>query len=218
MIAKYIRCEVPAANRENFSKGQSLWQATAHCQGFISQLGGWDLSKGKSTSGKAMILARWSDMESVKNFMRVTHAPIAEETNQDGTYSTISVSYLQLVMSIPALNQHQNHHCNSQVGCGFIRIEDCYIDPEKANEFMKEQARLWNPGMQRVEGMLGGQVWLFNDKPQRYLVTTYWENEAAHRHYASHYFPALKQQAATDIIQSISGYHIQTEPSWQITP
>ena len=214
MIAKYIRCEVPEANRADFSKGQSLWQVTAYSEGFISQLGGWELE-----TNRAVILARWTDMESVKDFMRLAHDPIAEKTNQAGTYSAISVSYLQLVMSIAAAsNQHQNNHCNTQVGCGFIRIADCYIAPDKADKFIHEQKTLWNPGMQRVEGMLGGQVWLFNAEPQRYLVATYWLSESHHNEYASHHFPALKQQAATDIIQTISGHNIQTEPSWRITP
>ena len=210
MIAKYIRCEVIAAKRELFSKGQGLWLETAHSEGFISQLGGWE-----QESNRAVILARWTDMESVKNFMSAAHDPIAEKTNQVGSYSDISVSYLSAVMCIPAFNQEGS---KEQAGCGFIRITDCYIDPDKMNEFIQEQKTLWNPGMQQAEGMLGGQLWQFNDESDRYLITTFWEGEVAHRHYMAAYFPRLKQQAATDIIHTISGHNIRTEPSWKIIP
>ncbi|ACA88991.1 DUF4937 domain-containing protein [Shewanella woodyi] len=209
MIAKYIRCEVVEAKRNIFSKGQRLWLETAHCEGFISQLGGWE-----QETNIAVILARWTDMESVKDFMSAAHDPIAERANQVGSYSHISVSYLSAVICIPAFNQGGKN----QASCGFIRIADCYIDPDKLDEFIQEQKTLWNPGMQQVEGMLGGQLWQFNDESDRYLVTTYWESEAAHRHYMAEYFPRLKQQAATDIIHTISGHHIQTEPSWRVTP
>ena len=126
MITKYIRCEVPAASKADFSKGQSLWKETAYSEGFRSQLGGWELSKGKSakgksakgksTSSKAMILAHWQDMESVRNFMKLAHDPIADKTNQAETYSALSVSYLSAVMDIPASNQDNQNRVES----GFI--------------------------------------------------------------------------------------------------
>ncbi|MEC4726207.1 YdbC family protein [Shewanella sp. D64] len=58
MITKYIRCEVPIVNKAAFSKGQSLWQDTAYSEGFRSQLGGWELSKGMSSPIKLMHLFR----------------------------------------------------------------------------------------------------------------------------------------------------------------
>ncbi len=214
VITKYIRCEVPTANKAAFSTGQSLWKETAYSEGFRSQLGGWNLSKDKPASTKAIILAHWQDMESVKNFMELAHDPIAEKTNQVGTYTHISVSYLSAVMNIPALNQAHQHSVES----AFIRIADCYIAPDKADDFLLEQKMLWNPGMQQAKGMLGGQLCQFIDEENHYLVISYWESEAAHRHYMAEYFPRLKQQAATDIIHTISGHQIQTEPSWRVTP
>jgi quinol monooxygenase YgiN len=218
MITKYIRCEVPAVNKANFSKGQSLWQETANSEGFRSQLGGWELSKGKSAKGKstndkAIILAHWQDMESVKSFMKLAHDPIADKTKQACTYSALSVSYLSAVMDIPASNQDYQHRVES----GFIRIADCYVAPDKADAFIQEQESLWNPGMQQAKGMLGGELCLFNDEANRFLVISYWQSESHHHDYITLYFPALKQQAATDIIQTISGHNIQTEPSWKIT-
>jgi|GEM_PF-5552864 len=44
MIAKYIRCDVAEAHRTAFSKGQRPWQEMALSEGFISQMGGWELS------------------------------------------------------------------------------------------------------------------------------------------------------------------------------
>lgn len=209
MIAKYIRCEVPEASRTDFSKGQSLWQEAAYSKGFIFQLGGWELA-----TGQAVILARWTDMESVKAFMRLAHDAIADKANQAGCYSAISVSYLFSVMSIPS----SNHYHKDRVDSGFIRIADCYIAPEKVDKFLLEQETLWNPGMQQVEGMLGGQIWQFNGEANHYLVTSYWQSESHHNHYATHHFPVLKLQAATNIIQTISVHKVQTEQSWQIAP
>ena len=219
MITKYIRCEVPAASKAAFSKGQSLWNETAYSEGFRSQLGGWELSKGKSangksTSSKAMILAHWQDMESVKSFMKLAHDPIAEKTNQAETYSALSVSYLSAVMNIPASNQDNQHRVES----GFIRIADCYVAPDKVDAFIQEQKTLWNPGMQQAKGMLGGELCQFIDEANRFLVISYWQSESHHNNYTTQHFPALKQQAATDIIETISGHNIQTEPSWRITP
>lgn len=219
MITKYIRCEVPAANKAEFSKGQRLWQETAYSEGFRSQLGGWDFSKGmsakdKATSSKAMILAHWQDMESVKSFMKLAHDPIADKTNQANTYSALSVSYLSAVMDIPASNQDNPNRAES----GFIRIVDCYVAPDKADAFIQEQKTLWNPGMQQAKGMLGGELCQFIDEENRFLVISYWQSESHHHDYTSHHFPLLKQQAATDIIQTISGHNIQTESSWKITP
>lgn len=207
MIAKYIRCDVLKASRERFSSGQNLWHETASSKGFISQLGGWE-----TKTDRAIILAQWSDMDSVKRFMRVDHDAIAEKTHQVGSYSQLCVSYLTSVMSIP-VSEKNNHQSGT---CGFMRIADCYIYPDKVDEFIREQEELWNPGMQQVEGMLDGQLWQFNDEINRYLVTSFWQSESHHQHYTSEHFPGLKKQAATNIIQKISGHRVPTEPSWQI--
>ncbi|NRD72000.1 DUF4937 domain-containing protein [Shewanella sp. VB17] len=214
MIAKYIRCTVPVGQQDAFSQGQRRWQETALSHGFISQHGGWE-----QATGKAIILARWADMESVKNFMASAHDPIADKTRQVGTYTAISVSYLQQVMQIPvSVAPIPEKAASTQVDAGFIRIADCYIAADKVDQFILEQDTLWNPGMQQVEGMLGGELWRFNDEVDHYLVTSYWQSESHHNHYVSEHFPALKQQAANNIIQTMSGQSIPTEQSWQIVP
>jgi len=212
MIAKYIRCAVPAVNRVSFSKGQSLWQETALSDGFISQQGGWERG-----TDKAIILARWADMKSVQDFMASAHDPIADKTRQVGTYTSISVSYLQQVMQIPAFVANIPKSAEGlQTGYGFIRIADCYIAPDKADDFILEQAIHWNPAMQQVEGMLGVELWRFNDDVNHYLVISNWQSESHHYHYVSEHFPALKQQAAHNIIQTISDHRVLTEHSWHI--
>ncbi|BAJ04176.1 DUF4937 domain-containing protein [Shewanella violacea] len=209
MIAKYIRCDVTSQMRPEFSKGQGLWQETAPCDGFISQLGGWE-----RTTGKAIILALWRDMNSIQAFMTLEHDVIAENTNQAGTYSAISVSYLQAVMTIPGSIERSE---DRQADCGFMRIADCQVSPTKADLFIQEQQDLWNPGMQKLEGFLGGHLWQFIHEPQRYLVTSYWLSEEDHDDYVRDHFPLLKQQAASKIIATISGHQVQTEKSWKIT-
>ncbi|RYV02052.1 DUF4937 domain-containing protein [Shewanella sp. OPT22] len=204
VLAKLIKCQVPPRNRTEFSVGQQYWKQTNAADGFIFQLGGW-------TKDTAVILALWKDEASIESFMKTLHDPIADKAQQTNCYSSISVNYLKHIMDIPASPNSSKTHAK------LIRVADCHVLEDRIDVFLEAQQGIWNSGMSSVPGMLGGYVWQCSKVATRFLVTTYWESELAHRRYSNNEFPLLKQKAHLDRhMQDVDGFIVITEPTWDV--
>ncbi len=43
MLIKWIKCQVPVPHKLSFSKAQETWTAVKGTEGFLGQIGGWDI-------------------------------------------------------------------------------------------------------------------------------------------------------------------------------
>ncbi|QQX81023.1 DUF4937 domain-containing protein [Shewanella sp. KX20019] len=219
MIVKYINCQVKPNLRSAFSEGQHRWRRTAQSAGFIAQTGGWQ-------GNQARILALWDAKSAVDSFMRLAHDAIAEDANQQGSYSRLEVGYWQHVLDILGQqNASSSQITDSTVRAAklmadaqFIRTAQCSVSAEMVDGFIEEQRNLWNPAMVTVTGMLGGLLLRSSTSDNQFLVITFWLSEASHQHYARHVSGGIKALAKVmPVAEEIQGGQINIVPQWRIT-
>lgn len=185
---------------------------------------------------RAMILAFWDDVNAINAFMAGKHDAIADHNHQAETYQSCHVHYLQGELqfglqfessindvSREGKSQQANMDFNAmdlnQVG--FIRIADCTLKTDETDlaehAFFHDQIHVWDPVMQACEGMLGGMVARFTKQANRFLVISFWQNEASHRQYMAGAFQTAKSQVnLASYIDKLAGYQIVIEPQWHI--
>ncbi|TYR79314.1 DUF4937 domain-containing protein [Priestia megaterium] len=88
MLTKIIKGSIPANKKSSFSYTQQHWAALAHVDGFIGQLGGWNVED----ETDACIIGLWDSEDSYQEFMKQTHDSIFYSSKQDQTYTTLDVS------------------------------------------------------------------------------------------------------------------------------
>ncbi|MCL1124734.1 DUF4937 domain-containing protein [Shewanella surugensis] len=242
MIIKWIDVLPIKGKAAAFSNAQVAWEATAGSEGFKGQLGGWHDSKKEnsdkdSQSQHAMILAFWDDFNAINAFMAGKHDEIVDNNNQAQTYQSCHVHYLQLELqfepqfeSKPELALNTIPSTVKYLGglkglipsdIGFIRIADCTLFSDETGiteqTFFNDQTRVWNPAMQACEGMLGGVVARFIKQHNRFLVISFWQNEACHRQYMAGAFQTAKSRVSLELyIEQLAGYQIVIESKWYI--
>jgi hypothetical protein len=87
MLLKWIICDTDADKKTSFSLAQEEWKTLKRVEGFIAQTGGWCVSE----EPKAGILAFWNSETDYQHFMKNRHDKIYEKSNQQQTYTNISV-------------------------------------------------------------------------------------------------------------------------------
>ncbi|MCM3002982.1 YdbC family protein [Priestia koreensis] len=88
MLTKIINCSVPDSKKDHFSYTQQHWSALAHVNGFIGQLGGWNIDR----PNEACIIGVWDDHDSYTDFMKHTHDSLFYQSGQKQTYDSLQVS------------------------------------------------------------------------------------------------------------------------------
>src|SRR5262249_22146483 len=97
MLVKWIVCEVAESTRGQFSLAQEQWAAVAGLEGFVGQVGGWDIT----TACHACIMALWRSPESYQAFMTREHDAIARKNGQASTYDAITTSLFEGMWEMP---------------------------------------------------------------------------------------------------------------------
>jgi quinol monooxygenase YgiN len=97
---------------------------------------------------------------------------------------------------------------------GFVRIAECEVRPNRCEHFIECQRRIWNPAM-RDAGMLRGAFSVNVEDPHRFLVCSFWPDEATHAGYAMATVPRLRTDAEVDLdCTSVVGRSFVVEPAW----
>lgn len=196
MLAKWITCDVPAHTRDRFAAAQQRWSVIADQPGLIGQVGGWD-----SQTGRAHVLALWTDTDSHQAFLRNRHDSIADAGGDTG----IAVALGEVVLTMPGA---------TAMSGGLLRVADCHLAVGAEEHFLAVQREVWAPAM-ATAGVLGGV--LVRPAARHYLVATFWPDVETHREYAEQ-VPGLRAQAAADDdIASMSGHVLELEPAWRVT-
>ncbi|MEZ9820477.1 DUF4937 domain-containing protein [Shewanella sp. 10N.286.45.A1] len=214
MIAKFINCQVIPSLKSTFSEGQACWQRTAESDGFIAQSGGWQ-------KNSAIILALWESKNAADRFMKFAHDAIAEETQQQGSYSSIEVDYFTRVLEVAANNCHAKvnsgftscnaikAHVNS---AQFIHISRGEVLASNTAAFIEQQSKTLASAMTGPTGMLTGLLLRSNKHPQQFMLVSYWLNELSHQRALHNQQYAITEQ--NPMIASIVDFQINIEPNW----
>ena len=147
MLIKWIRAEVQNVNMHLFTSSQEGWSELSKVNGFLGQVGGWNLNN----SNEACILGFWRDLDSYHDFMNLNHDEIYERSNQKGTFTNLKTNLYELNFYI-----NNNDPLLFMNSVNIIRVAECMVKTEKIEHFKQMQKSVWNPGMSKSNGFFGG--------------------------------------------------------------
>ena len=212
MLLKWIVCTVPDEKKDRFSRAQGQWSALKNVDGFLGQLGGWNLNE----PSQACIIAFWQDAARYRRFMSDVHDTIVDRSRQDDTYAACSVAIAEPVMDIPG---SVPTILGALAAGGLLRVADCTLRDGRQAHFLEVQREVWNPAMGQAEGMLAGVFNRIDDGPERYLVVSLWRNKAAHAAYVENMVPALRTRSGVEEdVAKLTGSIVYLEDAWRVLP
>lgn len=208
MLIKWIKCEVDDSNKSLFADAQERWGRLRKIDGFLGQIGGWDLNR----PIEACILACWQDFAAYKRFMEFQHDEIYENSNQKNTFRNISVALYEKMFDLSEMDL-----TSFLSKAAILRIADCHVGSEDQVHFERIQKEVWNPRMAQSPGMLAGVFCKDPSQNEKYLVASIWDHLDSHRVYMENNFPSLHQRSGMKE-QSIelTGNVVLLEPKWLI--
>lgn len=176
MIIKKIACKVKENQKEIFYEHQKQWKSLSKVKGFLGQIGGWSIKQPLT----ACIYSFWENQTYYQKFMEEQHDQIFVNSGQEITYEAIDVSLYQEELKIPGST---DNIVNVLETGNYIRIFLSRVKEHKINHFVDMQKNIWNIGMQKSEGMLGGIFACSQKQKNEFLVLTGWKNEVYHQKY-----------------------------------
>jgi heme-degrading monooxygenase HmoA len=209
LLVKWIKCQVNESEKDSFSIAQQQWKSLENAEGFVGQLGGWELKN----SCEAGILSIWKDTTSYRHFMESLHDRIVDNSEQQNTYTKISVELYEGLYNI-SLN-----HCMFDVlGEGnILRVAECRVKEENERYFEKMQQEVWNKDMLSAEGIVAGVCCKSQNDSKRYLVVSIWKDNHAHQNYVENQLPHLvKGSSVKELTENIFGNVIEIDHSWTV--
>jgi hypothetical protein len=211
MIIKWIECKVPTNKKDEFSFAQEEWKALKGVNGFIGQIGGWDLKN----NSNACVLGAWENWGAYRHFMDNLHDQLFHKNKQNQSYESISVTLFESLFDIPGVYKQLR---DSLTKGRLLRVADITVFDNREQHFIKVQKEIWNPGMNKASGMYSGAFNKVSGAFNRYLVTTIWVDEISHKKYVESILPVLRLQAEVekDII-SIQGRFVLLDDKWTVT-
>jgi heme-degrading monooxygenase HmoA len=212
MLVKWFVCEVAEPKKVRFSQAQEQWAAVASLEGLVGQVGGWDLK----AAPHACIVALWRSPESYETFLTEEHDAIVRKSGQADTYDAIATSLFEALWEMPGRSPGLPQALASG---GLLRAADCTVRAGRQDHFLEAQRSVWGPAMGASEGMLGGVFSRSKGADNRYLVTTFWTDRAAHDAYVRDRLPLLRSQAEVERdVERLEGRVHSLEPSWRVIP
>ncbi|MFZ7806887.1 DUF4937 domain-containing protein [Bacillus thuringiensis] len=205
MLLKTIYCKVEEEKKELFSSAQEKWRDIQHLDGFHGQFGGWN-------EDEACVFTLWEDRSVYQSFMNGAHDTIYLNSNQEDTFLSCEIELFQTLYDITDM-----HLKDVVIEGAFVRVAICDVKLEKEKHFLHKQETIWNKGMEKAKGMLGGVVGKSLENENRYIVLTYWKDEIAHQHYVEEIFPDLYKLANIhEDIGKIQGKQAVCKEEWLV--
>lgn len=205
MLIKTIICQIENEQKSAFSTAQQRWEHLRYVEGFHGQVGGWN-------GDEACIFTAWEHMNAYQKFMNDVHDEVLESSQQHLTYTSCKTALYQSLFSISnipfteGLNQ-----------CSFVRAAICDVEKGKENQFLHVQETVWNDGMSKQDGMLGGIIGKSLSDTNRYIVLSLWKDKRAHQNYVDGAFQALYHHAnVSEYTMSIQGKHVPFVQEWSV--
>lgn len=205
MLLKTIYCKVEEEKKDLFSKAQEKWQAIQHLDGFHGQFGGW-------YEDEACVFTLWEDRSAYQSFINGAHDTIYLNSNQEDTFLSCEIELFQTLYDIT------NTPLKDVVTEGsFVRVAICDVKVEQEKQFLHKQETIWNKGMKKAKGMIGGAVGKSLKTGNRYIVLTYWKDGMAHQSYVEEIFPELYKLANIhEDLEDIRGKQAICKEEWLV--
>jgi len=212
MIIKKIFCKVKENQKEIFYEHQKQWKTLSKVKGFLGQVGGWSVKQPLT----ACIYSFWESQTDYLKFMEEQHDQIFVNSGQESTYDSIKIGMYQEELWIPGL---EDHIVNVLKKGNYIRVALYQVKEGRVNNFVDMQKTVWNIGMQKSEGMLGGIFAISQKHNNEFLVLTGWENEVDHQNYIEQIFPELLNIAKpNNDVSELRGEQFKVEEAWRVCP
>ncbi|WP_459503167.1 YdbC family protein [Bacillus sp. C1] len=205
MLLKMIFCQVEKEKKGLFSEAQERWRGLQNLEGFHGQFGGWN-------EEEACVFSAWKDMNTYQQFMNKMHDPIFHNSNQKDTYVSCKTELYQTLFDII-----ENPFTNAIPQSSFIRTAICDVKIGHEKPFLHVQETIWNKGMEKSQGMLGGVVGKSLTNSNRYVVLSFWENKMLHQRYVKEIFPRLYELAnISEDVENINGKQVACLKEWSV--
>ncbi|MGE7881425.1 DUF4937 domain-containing protein [Bacillus sp. NPDC094077] len=205
MLLKTIYCKVEEEKKELFSDAQEKWRDLQHVDGFHGQFGGWN-------EDEACVYTLWKDRSAYQSFMNGAHDTIYLNSNQKDTLLSCEIELFQTLYDITDTPLK-----DVIIQGSFVRVAICDVKEEKEKQFLHKQEIIWNKGMEKAKGMLGGVVGKSLKNENRYIVLTYWKDEMGHQNYMEDIFPELYKSANIhEDIEEIKGKQAVCKEEWLV--
>ncbi|MDZ5608979.1 DUF4937 domain-containing protein [Bacillus pseudomycoides] len=205
MLLKTIFCQVEKEKKGLFSEAQEQWRDLQNLEGFHGQFGGWN-------EDEACVFTVWENRDKYQKFMNEMHDPIFHNSNQKDTYLSCEVELFQTLFDMKATSFTDVLTKNL-----FVRAAVCDVKRGREQHFLHIQETIWNKGMEKLEGMLGGVVGRSLKNSNRYVVLSFWENEISHQSYVKEIFPGLYELAnVTEDVENINGKQVACIKEWSV--
>lgn len=205
MLIKTIICEVEQEHQSAFSTAQEEWGILRQVEGFYGQVGGWN-------GNEACIFATWKHMNAYQKFMNDVHDEVLESSQQQLTYTSCKTALYQSLFSISnAL------FTEGLAKCYFVRAAICDVEAGKENQFLHVQETVWNEGVSKQDGMLGGIVGKSVSEKNRFIVISLWKDEHAHQKYVEGDFKRLYRHAnVSEYTLSVQSKQVPFVREWSV--
>ncbi|MFD3447100.1 YdbC family protein [Microbacteriaceae bacterium 4G12] len=212
MIIKKITCKVTENQKEIFYEHQKQWKPLSKAKGFLGQVGGWSIKQPLT----ACIFSFWESQTAYQRFMEEQHDQIFVNSGQESSYESINVSLYEEELRIPGLVADIVPVLKMS---NYIRIAVSQVKEHSIDHFVDMQKNVWNVGMQKSEGMLGGVFACSQKQKNEFLTFTGWKNEVYHQNYVEQHLPELLKvaQPKSDVWE-LTGDQFKVEEAWRVCP
>ncbi|XXM72483.1 YdbC family protein [Lysinibacillus sphaericus] len=210
MIIKKITCKVKPSKKEAFFENQMQWKSLREVNGFLGQLGGWSAAYPLT----ACIFSFWDTQRDYEYFMEEIHDGIVVRSGQGDSYESIEVNLFEEKFAITEKAEDISVIIEK---ANYIRTALSCVKEDAVQHFEDMQVTIWNPGMEKFTGMLGGTFAISQKQRNLFLSVTGWEDEAEHQKYVEKDFTELRNKAGTsqDALK-ITGEHFKVEEAWRV--
>ncbi|MDX8366256.1 YdbC family protein [Cytobacillus sp. IB215665] len=206
MLIKWIVCNVPLHKKRQFSIAQEQWRSLQNIDGFLGQIGGWDIN----TPTKACIIAFWKNHSSYKLFMKNKHDAIIEGNDQMNEYDSIKVEIFENNLNV--LNFNISEVLQKAT---FLHVEKDPCTKEKQNHFEQSQNSLCDIKMNEYKDMLG---WMFSNNHYSYLIASLWNNKEVDHTYIKNLLPKFNEKLTIkEHISQMNENLVQLDRNWLVT-
>jgi hypothetical protein len=208
VIVKWMVCKVLPHERDKFSLAQVEWIALKEVNGFIGQIGGWDLIENNC----ACILALWEDLDTYNHFMKKAHDEIFLKFKQNKYYESISVTLYECFFNIQGINRHFYDSLHTGK---FMSVTDVTIHDSFKENFIKVQKDMWNSGNGTDSGLYSGV--LSDTLENKFLISILWKDQLSHQKYIENNIQIFRDKPNPEnALKSIINRLIILEPKWNV--
>ncbi|MFC4078268.1 YdbC family protein [Salinithrix halophila] len=212
MLVKWILCDVRREKRTLFSRAQTSWNALRYIEGFLGQVGGWNVNR----PWEACVMGFWKDSQSFQRFMIDFHDRIFEGSAQAETYDSIRIA---LSLKVEEMKGEEKNLYTALRQGEFLRVSDMATRVGGDLNVAKEQREVWNPALSNAQGMLRGIFSRELEHRERYLVTSIWQDESSLQGFHDQQIPRLRERLdyRRDLEQFVSRT-VRLNSRWRVLP